>query len=225
MQPGHAFPTLIGMVLGQLQSLLSDIYALEISYDIYDFLITDAQLVSTLDAGGRRVDEKLLIVEEADAASVSLYLEPGLMDRLQENNPAHRLSAENLEDFWMALEGVSHFIYYAWNAMAEKSITLLEMELQAEVDKFIGTTLLLQQQGETPPPYLHHWLFELPRFDTRLSDDELTRYQDANHYAAKYCLKLVPQLSRWTAGSELNKKLCQFYRLTQPAKIRHIEAA
>ncbi len=212
------------MVLGQLQSLLSDIYALEMSYDVYDFLITDARLADELDAGGRRVDEKLLIAEEADAASVSLYLGQGLMDRLRDNNPANRLSADNLEDFWTALEGVSHFIYYAWNATAEKSVTLLEMELQAEVDKFIGTTLLLRQQGENPPPNLHHRLFESARFDVRLSGDELTRYQDANHYAAKYCLKLAPQLSRWTAGSELKKELCQFYRLTQPGKIRHIEA-
>ncbi len=212
------------MVLGQLQSLLSDIYALEMSYDVYDFLITDARLADELDAGGRRVDEKLLIAEEADAASISLYLGQGLMERLRDNNPAYRLSADNLEDFWTALEGVSHFIYYAWNATADKSVTLLEMELQAEVDKFIGTTLLLRQQGESPPTNLHDRLFGSARFDVRLSSDELTRYQDANHYAAKYCLKLAPQLSRWTAGSQLNKELCQFYRLTQPAKIRHIEA-
>ena len=125
------------------------------SYDVYDFLITDARLADELDAGGRCVDEKLLIAEEADAASISLYLGQGLMERLRDNNPAYRLSADNLEDFWTALEGVSHFIYYAWNATAEKSVTLLEMELQAEVDKFIGTTLLLRQQGESPPPNLH----------------------------------------------------------------------
>ncbi|MEE9570391.1 MAG: hypothetical protein V3W02_01710, partial [Gammaproteobacteria bacterium] len=169
------------MVLRQLQSLLSGIYALEVSYDIYDFLVTDARLAGELDAGGRHVDEKLLIAEEADAASVSLYLGQGLMDRLRDNNPAYRLGADNLVDFWTALEGVSHFIYYAWNATAEKSVTLLEMELQAEVDKFIGATLLLRQQGESPPPNLHDRLFGSARFDVRLNSDELTRYQDANH--------------------------------------------
>ena len=213
------------MVLDQLQALLSDLYALEMSYDINDFLITDAQLASQLDVGGRRVDEKLLIAEETDAASVSLYLEQGLMDRLEDNNPAHRLDEDNLQDFWKALEGVSHFTYYAWNALSDKSVTLLEMELQAEVDKFIGTSLLLQQQGERASPNLHHWLFGLAKFDDRLSDDELMRYQDANHYAARYCLKLAPQLEAWRAGGELNRELRDFYRLTQPAKIRHIEAA
>jgi len=213
------------MFLGQIQTLLNGIYALEMSYDVYDFLITDAQLAGQLDAGGRRVDEKLLIAEDADSASVSLYLEQGLMDRLQGNNPAQRLDEENLEDFWKALEGVSHFTYYAWNARAEKSVTLLEMELQAEVDKFIATTLLLQQQGGNASPNLHHWVFDLAQFDARLSGEELARYQDANHYAAKYCLKLAPQLREWRAGGELNTELRDFYRLTQPAKIRHIEAA
>ncbi len=213
------------MVLGQLQTLLENIYALEMSYDVYDFLTTDAQLASRLDEDGRRVDEKLLIAEEPDGASVSLYLDEGLMERLRESNPTNRLDAENLEDFWKALEGVSHFTYYAWNARVDKSVTLLEMELQAEVDKFIGTALLLQRQGDHSLRNLHHWLFGLTRFDTRLSDDELTRYRDANHYAAKYCLKLAPQLQQWRAGGELNRELCEFYRLTQPAKIHHIEAA
>ena len=99
------------------------------------------------------------------------------------------------------------------------------MELQAEVDKFIATILLLQRQGENASPNLHHWLFGLAKFDARLSEDELKRYQDANHYAAKYCLKLAPQLADWTAGGDLNRELCDFYRYTQPAKIRHIEAA
>ena len=93
------------MVLGQLQTLLNDVYALEIPYDVYEFLITDAQLAHELDEGGRRVDEKLLIAEEEDTASVSLYLEEGLMERLQDNNPTQRLSEENLADFWKALEG------------------------------------------------------------------------------------------------------------------------
>ncbi|MFP6829571.1 MAG: hypothetical protein VCC36_11145 [Gammaproteobacteria bacterium] len=83
----------------------------------------------------------------------------------------------------------------------------------------------LQEQGRNASPDLHHWLFDLARFDERLSDAKLTRYQDANHYAAKYCLKLAPQLKTWCAGGDLNRELCEFYRLTQPGKIRHIEAA
>jgi hypothetical protein len=213
------------MFLRDLQNLLNGVYALEVPYDVHEFLITDAKLADELDSGGRQVEEKLLIAEEDDSASVSLYLEENLLERLQTNDPTRRLNEENLEDFWKALEGVSHFTYFAWNALAEKSVTLLEMELQAEVDKYIATVVLLQRQGGSATPNLHHWLFGLVRFDERLNEDELTRYQDANHYAAKYCLKLAPQLAQWPAGAEINKELCDFYRYSQPDKIRHIEAA
>lgn len=213
------------MLLDQLQSLLNGVYALEIPYNVQEFLITDAKLAEELDAGGRPVEEKLLIAEEEDSASVSLYLEENLLERLTRNDPIRRLNEENLEDFWKALEGVSHFTYYAWNALAEKSVTLLEMELQAEVDKFISTIVLLHQQDGNATPNLHRWLFSLVKFDERLSEDELTRYQDANYYAAKYCLKLAPQLAQWTACADINKELCEFYSYSQPDKIHHIEAA
>ncbi len=92
------------MVLGQLQSLLSDIYALEMSYDVYDFLITDARLADELDAGGRCVDEKLLIAEEADAASVSLYLGQGLMERLRDEKSVFIVPGDHFEmDHYMRI--------------------------------------------------------------------------------------------------------------------------
>ena len=212
------------MLLGELHTLLRDIYALEMSYDIYDFLITDARLASALDVNGRNVDEKLLIAEDTDATHVSLYIAEELLARLGRNNPLDRLDACNLEDFWTLLEGISHFTYYAWNAAREKSVTLMEMELQAEVDKFIGTTLLLQRQGRRPPRRLHHWLFDLPRFDERLTAGELTRYHEANRYAGKYCRKLANALPQRRLSGEVMRELRRFYRLTQPAKIEHIEA-
>lgn len=122
------------MLLGQLQSLLSDLYALEMPYDVNDFLITDERIAAALDAEGRSTEEKLLISEdEEESAGVSLYLQAELLERLQRNDPSQRLDGENLNDFWTALEGISHFVYYAWNADLDKSVTLLEMELQAEV--------------------------------------------------------------------------------------------
>lgn len=211
--------------LAELQNLLHDLYALEMSYDIQDFLITDARLARRLDSAGRQVDEKLLIAEGADEAGVSLYLEQALVDRLRRNNPAARLDGGNLGDFWTAFEGVSHFTYYAWNATLERQVTLLEMELQAEVDKFIATTLLLRRQGERPPPSLHHWLFGLPRFDHRLSGSELSRYESANRLAGKYCLALRPRLAPGADDERLTRELRQFYRLPQGAKIEHIESS
>ncbi len=211
-------------MLGQMQSLLSETYAIDIDYDVRDFLLTDARLAAALDVTGRELDEKLLIAERDGEAAISLYLDSALLERLAVHDPGCCLDSTNIGDFWTALEGVSHFVYYVWNAMLEKSVTLMEMELQAEVDKFIGATLLLQRQGGAMPGNLHSWLFDLPKFDDRLEPEELDRYRSANRYAGKYCLKLARQLAACADIASLKRELRYFYRLPQPAKIQHIEA-
>jgi hypothetical protein len=212
------------MRLGGLQALLRELYALDLEYEVDDFLTTDTTLARALDAGGRELDEKLLIAETDGEADVSLYIEPSVLERLARSDPLTRLDADNLEDFWTAFEGVSHFTYYAWNAQLEKSVTLLEMELQAEVDKFVATTLLLSRQGQRQPRGLHHWLFEMTRFDDRLDGDELDRYRRANRYAGKYCRKLAPAIARGAADEAVRAELRRFYRLSQASKIEHIDA-
>ena len=212
-------------VLDELQAMLSGLYSLDVSYDVRDFLLTDAVIARSLDTDGRQLEEKLLITEEAGEAGVSLYLDADLLGRLAENNPSSRLSQDNLEDFLTALEGVSHFLYYVWNAVLEKSVTLLEMELQAEVDKFVATALLLHQQGAWLPANLHSCLFDLPRFDSRLAPEELGRYRSANRYAGKYCKRLARRLGRRGNPAALRTELRYFYRLPQPGKIQHIETA
>jgi len=212
------------MVVDELQALLTETYALELGYDVRDFLLTDAAVAGALDSTGRTSDEKLLIAEQDGEAAVSLYLDPAVLGRLDRNNPASQLGAENIEDFWTALEGVSHFLYYAWNAALEKCVTLMEMELQAEVDKFIAAVLLLRRHGNVQTRSLHRWLFDLPRFDPRLERHELDRYRAANRYAGKYCLTLARRLADNVDLATLKRELCYFYRLPQPAKIQHIDA-
>ena len=212
------------MRLGGLQALLAELYALDLEYEVDDFLTTDTALALALDASGRELDEKLLIAETDGEAEVSLYVEPRVLERLARSDPLAKLDGDNLEDFWTAFEGVSHFTYYAWNAQLEKSVTLLEMELQAEVDKYVATTLLLSRQGQRPQRGLHHWLFEMPRLDERLEGDELDRYRRANRYASKYCRKLAPAIERGASAEAVRAELRRFYRFSQPSKLAHIDA-
>jgi hypothetical protein len=209
--------------LGGLQTLVRDFYALELTHDVRDFVTTDADVASRIDREGRPADEKLLIEEHGGEASVCLYLDAELVGRLAHDDPNERLHSANLEDFLTALEGVSHFVYYAWNAALDKSVTLLEMELQAEVDKFVATTLLLQRQGERPPQALHRLLFDLPRLDPRLAEQEVDRYRQANRYAARYCAQLGAGLAQASAAAHVQSELRRFYRLPQAAKIEHID--
>ena len=110
-------------------------------------------------------------------------------------------------------------------ASHDRAVTLLEMELQAEVDKFVATAALLRRQGEQPPRRLHDWLFTHTKLAAELSAAEQERYARANHYAAKYCRKLWPQLSSRGGWDAARNELRRFYRLTRRAKIDHIDAA
>ena len=67
------------MLLGNLQALISEFYALDLPYRVDDFVTTDAHLARALDGGGRQVDEKLLIAESDCVAEVCLYLEHRLL--------------------------------------------------------------------------------------------------------------------------------------------------
>jgi len=212
------------MLLGKLETMLHELYALEVGYAVSDFLITDEALARSLDSGGRSVDEKLLIAEADGEADVALYLDRELLDRLAHHDPLTRLDADNLADFWAALEGVSHFTYYAWNAARDKHVSLFELELQAEVDKFVTTGMLLREQTGREPGGLHGWLFDSPTLAVELAEDERERYRRANRYAAKYCRRLLPTLSG-DDDAAAQRELRHFYRLSQTSKLAHIDAA
>jgi len=212
------------MLLGRLQTLLHELYGLDVAYGVDDFLITDAVVARALDARGRDVDEKLLIAETDGEAEVALYLERELLARLAERDPLTCLDADNLADFWAALEGVSHFTYYAWNAERDKNVTLFELELQAEVDKFVTTGMLLKRQCGREPQDLHGWLFDKPQLHSELRGAERERYRRANRYAGKYCRRLAPALTRGADNEAVQSELRRFYRLSQQSKLSHIDA-
>lgn len=213
------------MFLGAMQAYLTDFYALDVAHDVNDFLVTDRLLASALGGGARETDEELLIGQSDGEAEVALYLAQTLLERLYRNNPIDALNHENIGDFWTAFEGVSHFTYFVFKAADDRRVTLLELELQAEVDKFIATSQLLHSQAGRVPAGLHQWLFDLPGFAASLSDSEIERYSQANRYAARLCRTLPRRLGQSGWDEDVRRDLRRFYRLPWQEKIGYIEAA
>src|SRR5438445_704554 len=119
------------MLLSRLQHLLGGIYDVRIAHDVYDFLVTDRGRLPHAARSGV-ADEELLVAQPADGSDevvMSLYLDPALLERLRREDPLRRLHAGNLADCWTALEGVSHFLYLAWNAGHDRPVSLLELAL------------------------------------------------------------------------------------------------
>jgi hypothetical protein len=216
------------MLLDRLQRQLENIYEVRSDYRVGDFLIDDPVLARELDASetARELPEKLLIRKRPgeDDVNLGLYLDPELVRRLEANDPTQALDGRNLHDFWLAIEGISHFLYFTWNARYERRVSLLEMELQGEVDKYILAAFLFysQQQGSVPER-LHPHLFREMAYDTRLNPAELERYRRANYFAARFCYSLEKLFLRGRAHTALLNTLRRFYRLTQHHKISAIE--
>ena len=212
-------------MLEQLQRQLSDIYQVGGSHDVRDYVITDPTLAKILgqDAMLRNTDETLLVSEDDDGLALSLFLDAGMLARLESANPLDRLRADLLDDLWKVLEGISHFNCVVWKATQERPVSLLELELQGEIDKFVSTSLLALDQADSELlNRLHGWLFANVRFHDELDDEQRERYQSANDYAARFCHRLQRQLidDDEVAFAELR----QFYRLQLADKISHIHS-
>ena len=213
------------MLLNKLQGELEALYAIELQHRVHDFVIDDPRIASLIDnsPNARDIPEKLLIHQDGDNIDIALYLDSGLLERLEQNDPTEKLHDANIHDFWLALEGISHFLYFTWNVEYERQVSLLELELQAEVDKFILAALLLEKQSNGYIPQgLHYHLFETAGFDQRLSGEELTRYRDANFFAAKFCAHIKERFLKHRHFEPLISELRRFYRLSHHNKIQAI---
>lgn len=211
------------MSLPALQQRLQSLYEIELEHRVEDYLVTDACFVHTMTGHSpHQPREKLLVFQDGEELMLSLYLDAGLIAALQQDDPLAALHDGNIQDLCLALEGVSHFVYLAWNAAHERSVTLLELELQAEVDKFALLSSLLEEQLGASPDNLHARLFEEVRFAEELDAIQQQRYQDANYLAAKYCWGLRRRYLNSDDQQRWLNELRRFYRLHQGAKLRHI---
>jgi hypothetical protein len=216
----------VSTVLRGMQSLLGRLYDVDVRYDVADFLVTDRRALRhiTRENDTRTLDEELLVAETVDGAGVALYLDPGLLKRLESADPLGALSESNIADYCTALEGVSHFVYTTWRLDRDASVSLLELETQAEVDKYAATVFLIaHQQGGTYPVQVHPRLFDRVSFDARLEPEQYHRYRTAHRCAARYCRALERRfVQRGEARIEaLVRELRKFYRLGSTAKLRH----
>lgn len=213
------------MLLQELQQQLQGIYAVDVAQSVTDYLITDPELAALL-SDGESTDnrpERLLVREQDDWLELSLYISHEIVEHLEQRDPTHSLDESNINEFCIALEGVSHFVYLAWNASYDRTVSLLELELQAEIDKYItAVTLLDRQQGRGAHRHLHRHLFSGVSFAPELNDEEKQRYRLANHYADRYCRHLQNRFLHPRRGERMMRELRHFYRLPRQDKLYRI---
>ena len=207
-------------MLARLQKGLERMYRIETEVSVDDFVIGEE---ARRELGVARAPrEQLLVSEEGGEVSLGLFVDERALSNLERHDPSHRLDEQNLGDFLLAVEGVSHFVYLTWRAQHDHRVTALELELQAEVDKYV-TCLLCGHH--TRSAELRRRLFEDFTFEPDLDDEERARYRTANSNARRYSASLERRFVQPGRIAEMLGELRRFYRLPLDGKLDHIRAA
>ena len=212
--------------LGFLQDELQAIYGVE-APRVDAFLVRREEA----QAAGRapRSAEELLVVEEGGDVSVGLYLDDAVIAAAASAEPHHRrpklVARAGLHRLACAAEGVSHFVYVALAVAEGRRVSLLELEVQAEIDKFALLLLHLWRRGlRRTSGTLRRRLFERVRYETRLAEDELHRYREANRLGGGYARWLEGRFVEDADIDGLLRELRQSYRLAGGDKLGYLGA-
>jgi hypothetical protein len=214
-------------LLRRMQTLLAQLYDAPVHEDVQDFVLSDRRHLCEAvgEQGGPEADEQVYVVEEEQGVRLGVFIDRNVLERLARRDPLEALDEDNLPDFCTALEGVSHFHYLVWSVARGRNVSLLELELQAEVDKYASAVALMtRQRSGRFPEALHARMFHAVSFLPQLDEITRSRYQEANRHAARFCRSLEERFLRsrrqrpelWLA------ELRQFFRRGHQEKIRQL---
>jgi hypothetical protein len=202
---GHPSDSL-GVELIRVQRQLEAIYGLEPAPAIAPFVRVDPA----------EAREQLLVRESATGMDIVVVLPLASAEAILSGDARVALDA-----YLGAVEGISHFIHLAERARTELPTTLLELELQAEVDKFALLAGEQRPANTVELVSLHRRLYEDVRFLHTSCSEAGQRYRLANGLAAR----LWSQLIRQGPEAVHRDTLRRFYRASQAEKISIVAAA
>jgi hypothetical protein len=232
-----------------LQDCLASLYGVADAPKVSGFVL-DEETQQALEQHGAiharpGAREEVYVLDDGHSVDVAVFLDERAREAAADAVAGGdvTLSSERFHDFCVALEGVSHFLLMSHRAFSERPVTQLELELQAEVDKYVMARLspwhhrvTLTQDGEEPrvtaavrvpsdgprPEDLEGALFDSFSLAPNLHHEQRERYVTASRLAHRYCRHLERTFLRERRGTALTRNLRTFYRLGQADRLAFI---
>jgi hypothetical protein len=201
-----------------VQRRLEALYALPAAAPVTEFLISE-EAAAGYPGGGSRT----LVTQDGDVVCLGVVLESAVGARLDAQDPGQKLDERNLGPFCTAAEEVSHFVYLLFCAQSARTVTQLELELQAEVDKYLCAAFLFSLQNEgAVSNRLKDALFRRYRLADAVDGERAERYHAASQLAYRYCEHLEARYLKPSRLADLARESRRFYRLGQREKLEKI---
>jgi len=201
------------MMLRRLQRELEALYDLPLGPDVEQFVCDEerARAIAGDAVTARR--EALIVVERGDDVSVGLYVDPAL-----------RTARSQFDAVCVLAEGVSHFVYLEFRSCRGREVSELELEVQAEVDKY--ALALVRDPSERLPSRsrrLRRRLFEeaAAYFDP-VGSERGERYRTATRVASAYARFLERRFVDAGDLGSLARELRRFYRLGERENLERV---
>jgi len=208
----------LSSVLTRLQGGLEALYRVQTNLEVDQFLVDEDERGAADPARSPR--EQLLLRQAGDdELAMGLFVDGKAIANLERDDPGVRLHDGNFDDFCLAVEGVSHFVYLALCAAEDRRVSALELELQAEVDKFACCALLANGVSGRG---LRRRLYDDVTFANDLDRDEHDRYRAANAEARRYTFALDERYVAADRVGDMVTELRWFYRQGLDSKLGHI---
>jgi hypothetical protein len=220
-------------MLRNIQARLVELYDVDPGIDVEDFLVGEETARALGGDDAPRRGEVLFVIDGAEPR-VALFLDPS----------AHHASVDGLADparasaSALATEGISHLVYVAFRAEHAHEVSEIELELQAEIDKWAlgllapwrdvdhaqllvgrGTALIAMRDRSRRLREIH---FERAAFHDAAGTERGDRYRDATRLAARYASELERRYVERGDVESMARELRRFYRLGARGKIERI---
>jgi len=206
------------MKISELYRALCKLYDIQVIADIDRFIIGAYRGAYDISIGsGSSEREALFLRQSGDCLELGLFIAPEVLNALNTAEPM-----DHPDELCVAIEGVSHFLYVCDRAEKKMKVTRLELELQAEVDKFIILQLFSLREPESARADLFSMQFEKHRFDPKLSAEDMKRYETASRLAAKYCHFLLSNLFNPFRYDDLLAESRDFFHRNLAQKIERL---
>ena len=172
-------------MLGRIQAHLEAIYRID-APDVTRFQIDANQLIEIMGPGLRDADEWVLVREDSGVLDLAVFVADDHIDALESARDLRSAAITEFSSFCAATEGVSHFLMLIERIRRSEPVSLLELEAQAEVDKFISARFHHPEHASI----LWRRLFREAELCDGLTEEEIARYKEAGRLAIGYCAAL-----------------------------------